>query len=200
MLSILESYDIVQIDKNRQGVCRMKIMFISDIHGIKTNLEIIREKYKENNCEKLIVLGDLYYIGPNNKSIGDYDISYVRDFLESFQDQLICMRGNCDSEVDCTYSPFPLLKDLSLIATNNLDFYLTHGHLYNENNWIKNNSILIFGHYHIPFIIEKDNKLFLNPGSISLPKNNNNPSYMIWNEEEFIIYDIFNNIIARKKI
>ena len=178
----------------------MKIMFISDIHGIKTNLEKIREKFHEYNCEKLVVLGDLYYIGPRNKMKEEYDIDYVKNFLESFEEKLICIRGNCDSEVDCEVSRFPIINELSLIATNSLEMYLTHGHIYNEENWKLENSILIFGHYHIPFIKEKKHQIFINPGSISLPKENYPPTYLIWNEEEFIIYDVYDNVIERKKI
>ena len=121
----------------------MKIMFISDIHGIKTNLPKIKEKFEKFNCDKLVVLGDLYYIGPRNKMIEGYDIKYVQEFLSSFKDKLICVRGNCDSEVDLMVSDFPIVNELSLISTINEDLYLTHGHIYNESNWLKTNSTLI---------------------------------------------------------
>lgn len=177
----------------------MKLLFISDIHGLKTNLNIIKEKFNEFKCEKLIVLGDLYYIGPKGLVNEDYDISYVKNFLESFKDKIICIRGNCDSDVDIMISEFPIINELGMICTDKHDIYLTHGHIYNENNWEQKNSILVYGHYHTAFIKEKDNNLFINPGSISLPRQGN-PSFMIYNDEEFIIYDIFDNIIDRKKI
>ena len=173
-------------------------MFISDIHGIKTNLEKIRQKFLEFNCNKLVVLGDLYYIGPRNKMKDGYDIQYVKEFLESFKDKLICIRGNCDSEVDIMVSDFPIINELSMISIDEYDIYLTHGHIYNENNWNIENSILIYGHFHIPFIKEKDNKLFINPGSISLPKDNNNPTYLIYDNNKFTIYDINDKIVAQK--
>ncbi len=175
----------------------MKIMFISDIHGIKTNLEKIKKKFLEFNCNKLVVLGDLYYIGPRNKMKDGYDIQYVKEFLESFKDKLICIRGNCDSEVDIMVSDFPIINELSMISIDEHDIYLTHGHLYNENNWNVENSILIYGHFHIPFIKEKDNMLFINPGSISLPKDNN-PTYIIYDNNKFTIYDINDKIVAQK--
>jgi len=175
----------------------MKIMFISDIHGIKTNLEKIKKKFLEFNCNKLVVLGDLYYIGPRNKMKDGYDIQYVKEFLESFKDKLICIRGNCDSEVDIMVSDFPIINELSMISIDEHDIYLTHGHLYNENNWNVENSILIYGHFHIPFIKEKDNMLFINPGSISLPKDNN-PTYIIYDYNKFTIYDINYKIVAQK--
>lgn len=178
----------------------MKIMFISDIHGIKTNLLKIKEKFNETQCDKLVVLGDLYYIGPRNKMIEEYDISFVKEFLESFKDKLICVRGNCDSEVDIIVSEFPIVNELSLISTINNDIYLTHGHIYNESNWNLTNSILVYGHFHIPFIKQIESNIYINPGSISLPKNDFVASYLIYDESEFIIYDISDKIIARKKI
>ncbi len=178
----------------------MKWLFISDIHGRKTNLPKIQEKMASLQCDKLIVLGDLYYMGPRNEIEEDYDISYVRDFLESYKDKLICMRGNCDSDVDIEISNFPIMNDLSMISFNNLDLYLTHGNIYNENNWEKENSILIYGHYHVPFIREKNGMIFINPGSISLPRENNNPSYLVFDGKEFIIYDIYDNVIAHKTL
>lgn len=176
----------------------MKLMFISDIHGIKTNLEKVKEKFKELNCDKLVVLGDLYYIGPRNKMIEGYDIKAVESFLEAMEDKLICMRGNCDSEVDLMISNFPIMNDLSLIMTENHDLYITHGHIYNESNWMKENSILIYGHFHIPFIKKIETNYYINPGSISLPKEGYKPSYLIYDENKITIYDIDDNIIKEE--
>ena len=176
----------------------MRIMFISDIHGIKKNLPLIHEKYNEYQCKKLVVLGDLYYANWMNKGREDYDPEFVRDFLDSFGDKLICVRGNCDSEEDLEYGSFPI-QEITQVMEKPL-VYATHGHIYNETNWNKENSILIFGHYHIPFIEEKDSNIYINPGSISLPKEDYKPSYMIWDENEFVIYDVENQIIAKKEI
>lgn len=178
----------------------MKILFISDIHGIKTNLPKIEERFNELNCDKLVVLGDLYYIGPRNKMIEGYDIDFVRNFLESFKDKLICIKGNCDSEVDKMVSNFPIINELGLIATINDDLYLTHGHIYNESNWNKEYSTLIYGHLHIPFIKRIETNTYINPGSISLPKEGNPPTYLVYDEKSFTIYDINNNVISKKNI
>lgn len=176
----------------------MKLMFISDIHGISTNLKKIKEKFEELKCDKLVVLGDLYYIGPRNKMIEGYNISEVQEFLESMKDKLLCMRGNCDSEVDLMVSNFPIMNDLSFIMTEKHDLYITHGHIYNESNWMKENSILIYGHFHIPFIKKIETNYYINPGSISLPKEENKPSYLIYDENKVTIYDIDDNIIKEE--
>ena len=175
----------------------MTIMFISDIHGIKTNLKIIKEKWDFFHCDKLVVLGDLYYMGDRSR-IDEYDQEYVEKFLSSFKDRLICLRGNCDSKRDIEYSDFPIIEDSSLLMVDNMELYLTHGHIHNETNWKKENTILIYGHYHIPFIKEIGTNLYINPGSISLPKDNFNPTYLIYKNKEFKIYDIYDNEIANK--
>ena len=178
----------------------MRIMFISDIHGIKTNLNLIKKRYDELHCEKLVVLGDLYYIGPRNKMVESYDIKYVQDFLSSFKDNLICIKGNCDSDVDVMASDFPIINELGIISIDGKDIYLTHGHIYNEANWQKNNSILIFGHFHIPYIKERNGNIYLNPGSISLPKNDNKPTYLVLEDNKFVIYNINNEKLQEKQV
>ena len=174
----------------------MKIMFISDIHGISDNLGKIKEKYKEFNCEKLVVLGDIY----NNYNYYDSNKDKVEEFLNDFKDNLICVRGNCDSLIDIYNIPVKPIKELDLIKTNNLDIYITHGHIYNEDNWDKENTILIQGHTHRPRINKKGSNIYINPGSISLPRGNNLPSYLVYNEKEFIIYDILDNILYKTSL
>ena len=178
----------------------MKIMFLSDIHGIKTNLSYVQEQFEKEHCDKLVVLGDLFYIGPRNELKEGYDIKAVVEFLNSYKDKIICIKGNCDSEVDQYVCSFPLVSPLGVIEVDGKELYITHGHIYNGENWEYKNSILIYGHQHIPYIIEKDTNLFINPGSISLPKENNNPSYMIYENNTFTIYDICGNIITQKRI
>lgn len=172
----------------------MRVLVISDVHGVKTNLEKIRDRYIQLKCDKLIVLGDLYW---GNNGI-DYDPKYVRKFLESFKDNLICIKGNCDFQVDLEEEPYPIEKDNVINIERNI--YVTHGHMYNEKNWIIENSILIFGHYHIPFIEEIGSNIFINPGSISKPRSENLPSYLLINENEFTIFDVNDSVIASIKV
>lgn len=170
----------------------MKVIFISDIHGIKTNLELIKPII--DDCDKLVVLGDLYYIGPRNKINNDYDILYIQEFLTNYKDKIICMRGNCDSEVDIKISDFVINEGISYLNLDNNDIYITHGDFYNSNyNKIKENSILIYGHEHIPYIKNIDNKHFICVGSISIPRNNK-ATYLIYENNRFNLYNIDGDI------
>lgn len=172
----------------------MRALVISDVHGVKTNLEKIKNRYIQLNCDKLIVLGDLYW----GNSQADYDPKYVRKFLESFKDNLVCIRGNCDFQVNPDEEPYPIEKDNVINIDKNI--YITHGHLYNEKNWIIENSILIFGHYHVPFIEEIGSNVFINPGSISKPRSENLPSYLLINGQEFTIFDVNDSVISTFKV
>ena len=175
-------------------------MFISDIHGMITNLDKIRERFHSLGCQKLVVLGDLYYADYYHRLEEDYHPKEVLHFLKSFADKLICIRGNCDSDLDIMESEFPIEEKILHYPIDSYNIYLTHGHIYNERNWKEEKSILIFGHYHIPFLEEDKNNLFVNPGSISLPRGSNKPTYLFYNGEEFIIYDMEDHVVARKVI
>lgn len=175
----------------------MKILFISDIHGITDNLKIIEKKLKEEDIDKLVCLGDLYYTGPSYEGKSEINSKEVFEFLTKYSDILICMMGNCDSNVDIKASDFPISNGVSLINTDGLDIYITHGNEYSfeKNRKFKRTGILVYGHEHIPYIKKNENMIYVNVGSISLPKNNNNPTYAIYENKNITIYDIYENIV-----
>lgn len=179
----------------------MKILFISDIHGIYENLKFIDNVIKKESIDKLVVLGDLYYSGPKYDSDLKTNGKLVMDFLLKYKDILICMRGNCDSLVDIKASDFQICSDLSMLYVDNLDIYITHGNEYNKDKNNKfNGNVLVYGHEHVPYIERKDNNVFICVGSISLPRYGSMPSYMIYENRTFTIYDINNDVIDSVKL
>lgn len=175
----------------------MKILFISDIHGITDNLNVIEKKITEENIDKLVCLGDLYYTGPTYEGNNKINSKGVFEFLMKYNDILICMMGNCDSKVDIKASDFPISNGVSLINTDGLDIYITHGNEYSfeKNKKFNRKGILVYGHEHIPYIKKSENMIYINVGSISLPRNNNNPTYAIYENKNITIYDINDNKI-----
>lgn len=112
-------------------------MVISDIHGSLEKLEQVMERFREENAEKLLVLGDF----PDYRnSLYDYAISEI---LNEVADKIIAVRGNCD-----TYEIEEMLRfkleDIRNIEFGNLTITMTHGHLYNKNNLPKNSRKSIF--------------------------------------------------------
>lgn len=177
----------------------MKILFFSDIHGIPENLNRIKKLDDKEKFDKIVVLGDLYYAGPtydNSKQIKSME---VKDFLLNYHERLICMRGNCDSDVDIKASDFPICNTISLICIDGLDIYLTHGNEYSieKNRKFQRKGILIYGHEHYPFIENKNDMTFINVGSISLPKKESEASYCIYADKKFTIYGISGKEIER---
>lgn len=175
----------------------MKILFVSDIHGIVNNLKILEKKLDEENFDKLVCLGDMYYTGPLYDNKYEINSKGVFEFLTKYQDKLICMRGNCDSSVDIKASDFPISSGVSLINTDGIDIYVTHGDEYSieKNRKFNRKGVLIYGHEHVPFIKKQEQMIYVNVGSISLPRNNFKPTYAIYCDKNITIYDIDDNVI-----
>lgn len=169
----------------------MKLMFASDIHGSALWCEKMILAYRAEGAEKLCLLGDILYHGPRNVLPEGHDPKGVISMLNALKEEIICVRGNCDTEVDQMVLDFPVLADYALICAEGHTFFLTHGHHYNPVNLppLKRGDVLINGHTHI-FRAEFVNGVHcLNDGSVSLPKENNPHSYMVYQNGEFTIKD-----------
>lgn len=177
----------------------MKLMFASDIHGSAFYCEKMIEAYKKEKADKLILLGDLLYHGPRNDLPKDYAPKKVITMLNSIKEEICAVRGNCDAEVDQMVLNFPIMADYAIFYWQGRMIYATHGHKYSTENLppMKKGEIFIQGHTHILMADILDNKILLNPGSVSLPKENNVQTYGIMEQGEFLIKS-FNDEIIRK--
>ena len=175
----------------------MKYLIFSDLHGSSASAEIIVSKFKEFSCDKMICLGDVLYHGPRNDLPDNYKPKQVIKILNEYQDKIICIKGNCDAEVDQMVLSFPIINQLD-INLNGIDCHLEHGH---HLDVLKSNAKVIFyGHTHISLITQNNNQLFINPGSITIPKNNTKRSFMVLDEKVLTLYDIDNNILLQTNI
>ena len=179
----------------------MKYMFASDIHGSVSAAGKIKDIFFGEKADFLVLCGDLLYHGPRNDLPDEYNPKAVIEILNSLSDKIRAVRGNCDSEVDQMVLNFPMLCDYTLIF-DNIRMYVTHGHIYNEKNSMKLScgDFMISGHTHVLKCIKKGGITYLNPGSASIPKENNPPSYMIYENNNFIIKDLDGNIIKEHNI
>ena len=152
--------------------------------------------------DKLILLGDLLYHGPKNNLTEDYNTMQVAQLLNSIKKNIICVRGNCDAEVDQSILEFPISADFFNLYINDRLIFLTHGHIYNKNHLpiLNDGDIIIHGHTHIPAIEKINNIIYMNPGSVSLPRGNSVNSFMLYHDNLFEIKDFNDNIIMRCKI
>ena len=166
----------------------MKLMIASDIHGSAFYCKQLMEAYKQENPDKLLLLGDLLYHGPRNDLPKEYAPKQVIEMLNAISDQLICVRGNCEAEVDQMVLNFPVLSESCILYIDGQTIYATHGHINSPANPPKlhKGDILLTGHTHIPAWEEYDNFLYLNPGSVSIPKEGSEHGYMIYENKKFL--------------
>lgn len=166
----------------------MKLFIASDIHGSAYFCRRMVEKYRESGAERLVLLGDILYHGPRNDLPREYAPKEVIAMLNPLSSEIIAVRGNCDTEVDQMVLTFPILAEQGMIADNEHRIFLIHGHkeLDRLEALLGTGDIILFGHTHVPS--EKAGKngcLILNPGSISIPKENSGHAYMIYENGKF---------------
>lgn len=176
----------------------MKIIVISDIHGSLFYMNKIKEIIDKSNVDKIVLLGDLYYHGPRNPLTQEYNPQQVANILNSYKDKILCVRGNCDAQVDEMISEFKFNDNVKL-DINGKRFFFTHGHKYNIDNLPDNIDAIVYGHFHTGFIKQKDNVICVNSGSISLPKDNTKNSYLIIDDNNIKLMDLDGNVIDRIK-
>ncbi len=178
----------------------MKYMFASDIHGSAYYCRKMLKAYKEEKAERLVLLGDLLYHGPRNDLPREYAPKEVIRMLNEKKREIYAVRGNCEAEVDQMVLEFPVLGDYCILSVCGRTFFATHGHVYNQDNLppIMEGDILIHGHTHVPKAEQKDSYILLNPGSVSIPKEGNPPTYGILEDGVFSIKDFEGKI--RKEI
>ncbi len=166
----------------------MKYFIVSDIHGSSYYFKQALKFYDEFDCDYLIILGDLLYHGPRNDLPEGFNVKELVKLLNERKKFIICVKGNCDSEVDQMVLEFPI-NDMVMLNCFNKNILMTHGHKYSVENPFKIKSdIVLYGHFHIPDYRKIENTIYFNPGSISLPKKNSPHSFAIMDEEGIKLY------------
>lgn len=159
----------------------MKWMIASDLHGSAYYCRKMLEAFERERADRLFLLGDLLYHGPRNDLPREYAPKEVIPLLNGKKEKLLCVRGNCDAEVDQMVLEFPVLADYAVLPVGRRLIYATHGHIYHVKNLppLAPGDVLLQGHTHVPAWTEfGQGNLYLNPGSVSIPKENSPHSYM----------------------
>lgn len=173
----------------------MKLMIASDIHGSALFCRKLLQAYEREGAEKLILLGDVLYHGPRNDLPEGYAPKEVIRLLNERKNEILCVRGNCDTEVDQMVLQFPILADYGFLYEKGRMIFLTHGHIFHEQQlpMLKKGDILLHGHTHVPVCREMEDYVYLNPGSVSIPKENSPHSYMTYEDGSFLWKDLEGN-------
>ena len=167
----------------------MKILIVSDIHGNYLNMKKVLDN--EVNFDYMFILGDVLS-GPY---IEGYDPDELANLLNTYSNKIFYVRGNCDvSRMDLLN--FYMEKDYLLLPIDNINFFLTHGHMYNEHMLPDVEfDVYMQGHTHIPVMKKVGDIIYLNPGSITLPKGMSDKSYIVYKDNNFYLKDLNNKII-----
>ena len=163
----------------------MKWMIASDLHGSAYYCRKMLEAFEREGAARLFLLGDLLYHGPRNDLPREYAPKAGIPLLNGKKEKLLCVRGNCDAEVDQMVLEFPVLADYAVLPGGRRLIYATHGHIYHVKNLppLAPGDVLLHGHTHVPAWTEfGQGNLYLNPGSVSIPKENSPHSYMTLEE------------------
>ena len=179
----------------------MRWMVASDIHGSEYYCKKMLEAFEQEEADRLLLLGDILYHGPRNDLPRDYQPKKVIELLNARKDKLLCVRGNCDTEVDQMVLDFPIMADYAILVMGEHVIYATHGHVFGEQNppKIQKGDILLCGHTHVPKCVEHENYIYMNPGSVSIPKENSYHGYMLMDEQEVCWKDFEGNVYDRRK-
>lgn len=166
----------------------MKWLIASDIHGSAYYCRALLEAFAAENADRLLLLGDILYHGPRNDLPREYDPKAVIALLNPLADRILCVRGNCDTEVDQMVLAFPIMAEYALLTEGNTLIFATHGHHFHAEALppLHEGDLLLHGHTHIPELTQKNGITILNPGSVSIPKEETPNSYLTLENGLFI--------------
>ena len=180
----------------------MKWVIASDIHGSALYCRKLFACMDREEADRLLLLGDLLYHGPRNDLPAEYAPKEVITMLNAYREKILCVRGNCDTEVDQMVLDFPIMADYAALTWENRLIYATHGHIFNKDclPQLQKGDILLYGHSHVPLCEEKDGVILLNPGSVSIPKSDSWHGYMTMENGLFRWLDLDGKLQMEYKI
>ncbi len=178
-------------NKKRKDSSDMRLMIASDIHGSAFYCRKMVDAFEKEKADRLLLLGDLLYHGPRNDLPREYAPKEVIAMLNSLKENILCVRGNCDTEVDQMVLEFPIMAEYCLLEMDGQTIFATHGHVWNPQSppMLKNGDILLNGHTHVPANEQFEKATvkctYMNPGSVSIPKEGSKHGYMIYHDGMF---------------
>ncbi len=166
----------------------MKWLIASDIHGSEFYCNKLLKAFEAEKADRLLLLGDLLYHGPRNELPIDYKPKAVASLLNAYKKDILCVRGNCDSEADQKILDFPIMAEYAFFNVGEHIIYAAHSHKSKKQklSFLHPGDILLYGHTHVPCCEKRGDYLYINPGSVSLPKEDSYTGYLLLDGETFI--------------
>ncbi len=180
----------------------MKLMIASDIHGSAYFCRQLVERFHDENPTKLVLLGDILYHGPRNALPQDYNPQAVAQMLNTIAQNVIWVKGNCDADIDQMLLQFPVVEN-TVLFVDGRTIFASHGHVYNMQTppALANGDVLLNGHFHVPTAETFGNdNLYVNCGSVSIPKENSPHCYLVLQDGTFVWKDLQGNVFKTHKM
>ena len=99
------------------------------------------------------------------------------------RDDIVAVRGNCDSEVDQMLLKFPIMADYAVVTDGGRRIFITHGHIYNEDNMpVLRNGVFVYGHTHLWKLARREGCVVCNTGSVTFPKEGREPTFALYDD------------------
>lgn len=167
----------------------------SDVHGSIDSFKRVIDFFVVNKFDKLIILGDLLYHGPRNDIPEGYNPKDVIKLINSLKNKVIMVKGNCESEVDQMVLDFKIFNT-KIIKRKGKKIHLVHGHhLEKQKSRFNKGDIVFYGHTHIRKIEVEKEITYINPGSITIPKDNQISSFMVLMGNRCMSLDLNGNVL-----
>jgi len=166
----------------------MKLFIASDIHGSAYYARLLADRFAAEKADRLVLLGDVLYHGPRNDLPREYDPKAVISILNPLKDKIIAVKGNCESEVDSMVLDFNVQSEFATLISDKHTLLMTHGH--RTNPPMSGFDVLLCGHTHVPALEKRDGYIYVNPGSVSIPKEASPHSYMTFDGRTLRWYDL----------
>lgn len=169
----------------------MKYLIVSDIHGCLPALEQVLQFYHRHHYDMLLILGDILNYGPRNGLPKGLNPKGIAEKLNEMAEQIVAIRGNCDSEVDQMLLDFPILSNYTLVVDEGRKLFLTHGHIYNEEKFpCLHPDIFFYGHTHLCKLEKNEQGIICNTGSITFPKGGNPPTFASYEQGKITLHHL----------
>lgn len=179
----------------------MKYLLLSDIHGCRPSLERALVFFEREQCDMLLIVGDILNYGPRNRVPEGLDAPGIVELLNPLADKIVAVRGNCDAEVDQMLLRFPVLADYALIVDNGRKMLLTHGHKYAPDNLPPGHyDLVVTGHTHLWELRQEESTAYLNTGSITFPKGGNPPTFAIYEDGTITVDTLEGETLAQLRL
>ena len=158
-------------------------------------MKAVKRLWDEGDYGLLVLLGDLLYHGPRNDLPESYAPKSVIPLLSALKEHVIAVRGNCEAEVDQMVLPFPVLSESAMLFDSGKRIFLTHGHIHTPEKHPEGMDYFFSGHTHLPVLEKRDGIVYLNPGSVSIPKGGYPASYAVWDNGDIEIRRLSDNSV-----